>query len=69
MPMTTAVTTTVTDLDRLYAVATDYETSIIDEVARRAGVHWHCACGWHNPDSAVLCEDCNDPALSLDLSE
>jgi hypothetical protein len=56
------VTNTATDLDRLYSVATDAETSVIDEVARRAGIHWHCGCGWHNPGLVSHCEDCDDPA-------
>ena len=46
---------------RLYAVATDEETAVFDSLALRAGVKWHCGCGWHNSERDLHCEDCGQP--------
>ena len=34
-------------LTRLYGVATDEETAVLDSLTLRAGLAWHCECGWH----------------------
>jgi hypothetical protein len=43
---------------RLYAVATDEETAVLDRLTLRAGVKWQCVCGWHNAERVLHCEDC-----------
>lgn len=48
-------------LMRLYAVATDDETAVLDRLALRAGIKWHCVCGWHNLERVSYCEDCEAP--------
>ena len=45
-------------LMRLYAVATDEETAVLDRLTLRAGVKWQCVCGWHNAEHVLHCEDC-----------
>ena len=36
------------ELVRLYGVASDDETAVLDLLTLRAGIVWHCRCGWHN---------------------
>ena len=48
-------------LVRLYGVATDEEAAVLDTLALRAGIKWHCACGWHNAERVLYCEDCGHP--------
>ena len=48
-------------LTRLYGVATDEETAVLDSLTLRAGLAWHCSCGWHNTERAAKCEDCGLP--------
>jgi len=48
---------------RLYEVATEDEVGVIDELTVRAGVVWHCRCGWHNSAQLTSCEDCGEPRL------
>jgi len=45
-------------LTRLYGVATDEETAVLDRLTLRAGLVWHCECGWHNGERVPRCEDC-----------
>ena len=45
-------------LTRLYGVATDEETAVLDSLTLRAGLAWHCECGWHNAERVLQCEDC-----------
>ena len=45
-------------LTRLYGVATDEETAVLDSLTLRAGIAWHCTCGWHNSERVRYCEDC-----------
>ncbi len=46
------------ELSALYNVATDYELSILDDLAARAGLNWtHIAC-WTNPATTERCENC-----------
>ena len=45
-------------LTRLYGVATDEETAVLDGLTLRAGIAWHCHCGWHNSERVRYCEDC-----------
>jgi len=51
-------------LIRLYGVATDEETALLDSLAIRAGIKWQCACGWHNAERVLYCEDCREPRPS-----
>jgi hypothetical protein len=46
------------ELDRLYGIASDDETVMLDRLTLRAGIVWHCPCGWHNDAHLVACEDC-----------
>jgi hypothetical protein len=48
-------------LVRLYGIATDEETAVLDSLTLRAGIAWHCACGWHNAEQVLYCEDCGQP--------
>ena len=48
-------------LVRLYGIATDGETAVLDGLTLRAGIVWHCACGWHNAEQFPYCEDCGKP--------
>ena len=48
-------------LVRLYGIATDGETAVLDSLTLRAGIVWHCACGWHNAEQFPYCEDCGTP--------
>ena len=48
-------------LVRLYAIATDEETTVLDGLALRASIKWCCACGWHNAEQVHYCEDCRNP--------
>ena len=48
-------------LTRLYGVATDEETAVLDRLTLRAGLAWHCDCGWHNSERVLECEDCGQP--------
>jgi hypothetical protein len=45
-------------LVRLYGIATDEETAVLDGLVLRAGVAWKCTCGWHNGERVLYCEDC-----------
>src|ERR1700694_1934354 len=46
-------------LSALYAVASDGEAGVLDNLAHRAGAVWTCAfCRWHNVAAALACEEC-----------
>ena len=49
------------ELVRLYGIASDEETAVLDRLTLRAGIAWHCTCGWHNSAYLVSCEDCGQP--------
>ena len=56
-------------LTRLYSVATDDETAVLDRLAFKAGIKWRCVCGWHNSERAFNCEDCETPRDRTTLTE
>ena len=45
-------------ISRLYDAADDYEASMIEDVAVRAGLVWKCACGWANRPKDRRCDGC-----------
>jgi hypothetical protein len=46
------------ELIKLYGIATDAEAAVLDHLTLRAGIVWHCGCGWHNSATVRSCEDC-----------
>jgi hypothetical protein len=47
------------DIAELYRVAKDSEVSTLDDLVIRAGLAWECKhCGWRNPDTESICEEC-----------
>ena len=56
-------------LTRLYGVATDEETAVLDSLTLRAGLAWHCECGWHNSERVAACEDCGSRAPRLGTTD
>ena len=32
--------------------------AVLDSLMLRAGLAWHCECGWHNSEGHLCCEDC-----------
>ncbi len=54
------------ELDTLLAAATDHENLVIRDVAIRAGLRWHCPCGWLNPGTDQRCGECHVRRISAD---
>lgn len=53
--------TTASQLAQLYDVARDDEVTVLDDLARRAGLIWTCpACRWNNEEGNVECLDCGE---------
>ncbi len=48
------------ELARMFTVATDGESAVLDDLAQRAGIIWRCACGWNNDESATSCAECKE---------
>lgn len=51
----------ISDIARLYEVATDHEAAILDDLEERAGLIWTCpdlGCRWRNPEDLDACEEC-----------
>lgn len=64
-----------TDLQRMYDVASDDEAATLDELQERAGLTWRCAlpsttgrpgwtCGWINVAEDDSCDNCGRPRSS-----
>lgn len=48
-----------TYLERMYEVADDAETAVLDELRVRSGVVWRCPRDWFNEPDRKACEDCS----------
>lgn len=49
------------EIQRLYEIASDGETAILDDLRRRAGIVWdHVGC-WTNPAADLVCDRCGLP--------
>ena len=47
------------DLQRMMSVATDYEHTVLADLALRCGLLWRCPeCAWHNQEDWTECEGC-----------
>lgn len=56
------------DLTRLYEVANDHETDMLDDLRERAGMVWVCSCLWRNDEADEECGDCDEKRPERDAS-